>query len=379
MASLKHQSIAVVGAVLSTLGTAELAGAIVTANNSQNHQLASGEFSGVVPINTSLDLCTGSLLKGGLHILTAAHCITDKNGKFNTKILNKTNVTFKLPTGSVSMPVVDFYVHPGYDSTFYKGNDIAVLRLGTPAPSQAQQYDIYRAQDEVGKIFTEVGYGYIGNPNLGEDTQSNLSHLAYSGKNKFDALGDITSSLFQQQVPGFTGIIPGSQLLFDFDSGLPANDAFGTHFGINDLGLGTNESNIAGGDSGGPAFINDLVAGIASYSFSDSFLFPNGVHTDPDQKTNSSFGEFTATTRVSNYASFIDDAIAGKVASAIPIQSRSTTNSPSAKLQTLKLRQGTDQTPKTIPESTSILGMLAFGTAVCFLRKGQKPLARGNS
>ncbi|WP_414584458.1 trypsin-like serine protease [Scytonema sp. PCC 10023] len=379
MATLKHQSIAVVGAVLSTLGTAELAGAIVTAGDPQNYQVAPGKFSGVVPINTSLDLCTGSLLKGGLHILTAAHCITDKNGKFNTSILNKTNVTFKLPTGSVSMPVVDYFVHPGYDSIFYKGNDIAVLRLSTPAPSQAQQYDIYRAQDEVGKIFTQVGYGYIGSGNLGENTQSNLSHLGYSAINKFDALADITSSLFQQQIPGFTGIISGSQLLFDFDSGLSANDAFGTHFGINDLGLGTNEGNIAGGDSGGPAFINDLVAGIASYSFSDSFLFPNGVHTDLDKTTNSSFGELTATTRVSNYASFIDDAIAGKIPSAIPIQSRSTTNSPSAKLQTLKVRQGTDQTLKTIPEPTSILGMLAFGTAVCFLRKGQKPLARRNS
>jgi hypothetical protein len=82
---------------------------------------------------------------------------------------------------------------------------------------------------------------------------------------------------------------------------------------------------------------------------------------------------------VSNYASFIDDAIAGKVGSAIPIQSRSTTNSPSAKLQSVKMRQGTDQTLKTIPESTSILGMLTFGTAVCFLRKGQKPLARRNT
>lgn len=372
MVTLKHQSIAVVGAVLSTLATAELAGAIVTANSSQNHQLAPGDYSGVVSINTSSHLCTGSLLKGGLYIVTAAHCITDANGQFDSSIINKTNVTFKLSTGSVSTPVADFFVHPAYDSAFYKGNDIAVLRLSTLAPSQAQQYDIYRAQDEVGKIFTLVGYGYTGSGNLGEDTQSNSAYLGYSGKNRFDALGDITDSLFKQQIPGFTGITPGSQLLFDFDNGLPANDAFGTHFGINDLGLGADESNIGAGDSGGPAFINNSVAGVASYSFSDSFLFPNGIHTDVDQQTNSSFGEFTATTRVSNYASFIDNAMSGKVASAIPIQSRSATNLLSAKLQSK------DQTLKTIPESTSILAILGFGTAVCFFRKGQKPLARGN-
>jgi len=45
MAALKHQSIAVIGAVLSTLGTAELAGAIVTAGDPQNYQVAPGKFS----------------------------------------------------------------------------------------------------------------------------------------------------------------------------------------------------------------------------------------------------------------------------------------------------------------------------------------------
>ncbi|ARV58765.1 hypothetical protein BZZ01_09040 [Nostocales cyanobacterium HT-58-2] len=372
MVTLKHQSLAIVGAVLSTLGTAELAGAIVTAGDSQSHQLVPGEFSGVVSINTATNHCTGSLLKGGLHILTAAHCITDDNGKFKTSDLNKTKATFNLSTGSVSIPVTDFFVHPNYDGKFYKGNDIAVLRLSTSAPSQAQQYDIYRAQDEVGKIFTQVGYGYLGNGYAGQDTQSNLSQLGYFGKNQFDASEGIFNPLFKQQLPDLTSMIPGSQLFYDFDSGVSTNDAFGTHFGIKNLGLGNEESNIAAGDSGGPAFIDDLIAGIASYSFSDSFVFPSGVHTDLTTGTDSSFGEFSVTTRISNYAQFIDAVLANKVVSAAPLPLRLTTLLPSARLQSFTSRQATNSTLTTIPESTPILGMLAFGAALGFVRKGQK-------
>lgn len=361
-----YQSIAAVGAVLSTLGTPQLAGAIVTFGDSSLNQVGLGEFSGVVLIGTPNTICTGSLLKGGLHILTAAHCITDEQGKFETNIFNRTTAIFNLSTGSVPVPVVNFFVHPNYDGLFFHGNDIAVLQLAQPAPSEAQRYEIYRNQDEVGQIFTQVGYGYIGTGATGRDTESNPFALAYYGQNRFDALGDVFNPLFRGRVDGFTNMVPGSQLLFDFDSGSTINDAFGVHFGINDVGLQVWETNIAEGDSGAPALLGNLIAGIASYGFGDSFLFSDGFHTDFDMETNASFGEFASTTRVSRYAQFIDDAIAGKVRSAVAKSRlrrrfRRLSSSSSIGWSTVSLRQQIDQSSKTIPESSSIIGMLAFG------------------
>jgi hypothetical protein len=203
--------------------------------------------------------------------------------------------------------------------------------LAELAPAGAEQYDIYRGKDEVGQIFTKVGYGSFGIGDTGEDPNSPKVFPALSGQNRFDAFGEAFDSVFKSVDSDFKGIVSESQLLFDFDNGFAANDAFGVHFGINDLGV-PKEVNIAPGDSGGPAFIgNNLIAGISSYNTSDRILFPAGPLTDTDiddlnsdgslDPINSSFGEFSGDTRVSTYASFIDRAIAGKARSAIPTTS----------------------------------------------------------
>ncbi|MBW4630444.1 MAG: trypsin-like serine protease [Iphinoe sp. HA4291-MV1] len=368
MTILKHPSLAVFAAILTTLGTAQLARAIVTTNDPELHRVGTGDFSGVALITSVTDdiksSCTGSLLKGGSHILTAAHCLTDTNGQFQTNYVNTTQATFNLPTGSVSIPVVDFFVHPEYDGVYYKGNDIAVLRLETPAPSEAEQYDIYRDEDEVGQVFTQVGYGYTGTGSTGYDSQSSLD-TAYFGQNQFDALVDVFDSVYRQEFKDFPGVVLGSQLFFDFDNAQAENDAFGVHFNINDLGLGVSESNSAPGDSGAPAFIDNLIAGITSYSLSGSGISANAISTDIDTQNNSSFGEFSSRTRISHYAQFIDDAIAGKI-SAVAAQPQSVTKRARMKSLNIKRQQSLKETPKTVPESTSILGMLAFG-ACCLL------------
>jgi hypothetical protein len=92
----------------------------------------------------------------------------------------------------------------------------------------------------------------------------------------------------------------------DFDNGLSLNDALGALIDIQGLGLGISEGLISKGDSGGPAFIGNLVAGIASYT---GWLSASGSIPDIDDTSNSSFGEVAVWQRVSEYQQWIDQAL----------------------------------------------------------------------
>ena len=72
------------------------------------------------------------------------------------------------------------------------------------------------------------------------------------------------------------------------------------------MGLGSSEGLISKGDSGGPAFIGNLVAGIASYT---GRLTTSGAVPDIDNTSNSSFGEVAVWQRVSVYQQWIDQAL----------------------------------------------------------------------
>jgi hypothetical protein len=94
----------------------------------------------------------------------------------------------------------------------------------------------------------------------------------------------------------------------DFDNGLAANDmagliagAVGAGTAFADVGLGDREVGVAGGDSGGPNFINGLVSGINSYGLS----FGTGFG-DIDDGLNSSFGEFSGYVPTWIHADFIN-------------------------------------------------------------------------
>jgi hypothetical protein len=72
------------------------------------------------------------------------------------------------------------------------------------------------------------------------------------------------------------------------------------------LGLGETEGLIAPGDSGGPAFINDAVAGVASYITS---LSTPGTRPDVNDTTDSSYGEIAGFQRVSSNQQWIDQSL----------------------------------------------------------------------
>ncbi|GAA6617930.1 trypsin-like serine protease [Scytonema sp. NUACC26] len=272
----------------------------VTAENPVHAVINPGMgFDGVVDLLIKSDTenfgCSGSLLTSGRHILTAAHCFTDGNQNI---ITNSIKVFFDLPTGSTSRKSANLFIHPDWTDDFSIINgDIAIVELASEAPITAERYDIYRTTDEFGKIGIKVGYGNSGHGNEGDVSWDGLKRL---GKNIYDAPGEMLSTLPQLA----TFPVPSAVLAYDFDNGLPANDAFGMYFNISDTGLGLDEVNSAPGDSGGPTFINGLIAGITS--FGTCYAYPECSGSDIDNILNSSFGEFSGDTRVSTYANWID-------------------------------------------------------------------------
>ena len=289
-------------ASLGVLETGKVARAIVVTDDPDNHLVIPQDeaFTGVVSLNFFGNQgCTGSLLKGGKHILTAAHCVTIAFEDLGLN-LNDINVVFDLPQGQVSRNLSAAHIFPGWDiNNFFIGRDIAVLRLSETAPDNAREYDIYRETDEIGKTANIVGYGNFGIGSTGE-IEGSRGQKKIFGTNRLDALIDGLSGFF----PIPPDVIPGSQLLVDFDNGLPEHDALGNILGIQDLGT-TNEVLPAIGDSGAPFLIGAEIAGVVSWGLGYPF-----IPTDIDESINVSFGEIASSSRVSFYADWIDSVIA---------------------------------------------------------------------
>lgn len=257
-------------------------------------------YDGVVLIYIGEGSGTGALLSTGRHILTAAHLWDGGSQDIDPFEIE---IVFELSSGEEYYYASSYTIHPGYDEEdFDTNNDIAIIELEEEAPAGAERYEIYRGSDELGQAAFKVGFGYHGTGNAGQDDGEEFSVKRF-GQNRYDVLGDAMNDYF------FTEILPGSQLIYDFDNGNAANDACGEYFGVIDTGLGDLEVNTTSGDSGGPSFINNQVCGITSYGVSpyDLLFEPS---TDIDEETNASFGEFSSDTRVSFYADWIDS-IAG--------------------------------------------------------------------
>ncbi len=247
--------------------------------------------------------CTGSLLQDGRHVLTAAHCLSDNAGA-QDYIDGSGTVTFEGDLGDEAIDVDWVFIHPDFDGSTRNGNDIAVLELVSEASADITRYDIdTNAADDIGQIFSLAGYGRSGTGTTGDIIPSGTKR---AGDNQHDIGGNQYLMLF--------GLVPGvdftsnSQLPYDFDNGLAANDAFDVFFTVADLGE-DNEVDQANGDSGGPSFnAAGEITGVHSYS--SSVRFNDGTGSDLDNvDNNDTFGEFSVDARVSTYADFINDVL----------------------------------------------------------------------
>ena len=275
----------------------------VTTDNPANHVVATGGgLDGVARLSTTIPGdgtfgCSAALLGTGMHLLTAAHCVTDDVGNLIGGTAG--SATFITASGASQIAVSSFNVHSGWNGDVINGNDLAVLTLAVAAPTDADRYDLYSASDEVGQVGRKVGYGESG---IGQDDSANFPFgTAREGQNLYDA-----NDAFIEANSNLGPI--GDQLFYDFDNGNAANDAFGFFFGaaLADLGLGSDEVMAAPGDSGGPTFINGMIAGITSYGLRLAFV--GGGSSDVDGDLNASYGELAADTRVSSYFQWITGA-----------------------------------------------------------------------
>ncbi len=251
-------------------------------------------YDGVVRVSFGGYYATGTLLFDGRAILTAAHLFDGKTGT--------AQVTFETRSGTQTLTGTKILSHSGYDSQ--GNNDLALVWLSGAAPTAAERYDIYRDGNEIGQSFTMVGYGRTGTGNTGASSSDTTSPIRLKAANQFDA---DASTLKSNLGSGMAWTpLSGTQLVADFDDGSSTHDALGQLIYRSDIGLGWAEGLIAQGDSGGPAFLNGQVAGVASYTAS---LSRGSVSPDIDTSTNSSFGEVAAWQRVSNYQQWIDQSL----------------------------------------------------------------------
>ena len=275
-----------------------------TVDDPANHVVGSGgSLDGVGKIiltrSDGTFLCSGALLSTGLHVLTAAHCVTDDFGNF---VLNSATVTFEgTPTETISVDVPNSSAHPRFNGDFIKGFDVAVLTLDSAPSSDIDRYDIDRnSGDDVGSTPIKTGYGRSGTGDTGDITGSGTKR---TGQNLYDDIGD--TMYLALGLKANKDFVRGGVLQYDFDNGNSANDAFGFFFSNSNLGLGNNEVASAPGDSGGPSQNGNVITGVTSYGITLTFTGGGTSDVTPGV-VDSSFGEFSGDSRVSKYTKFID-------------------------------------------------------------------------
>jgi V8-like Glu-specific endopeptidase len=263
-----------------------------------DHVTPAGTYTGVGDLiighGSGSARCTASRI-GERTILTAAHCLADDFGNVTA---SSANVTFTTTAGLETHAIAGISqdsIHPLYTGDHVEGFDVALLELATTPSSAVDTYGLLRDDSaDVGAEFQMVGVGRSGTGAVGDTLASGTKR---DGRNRFDAAGEVLEIVF-----GTSELRADSVLMYDFDNGDAANDAFGYFdpalgLGLADTGF-ADEVNTASGDSGGPNFIGGLIAGVTSFGL--RLAYNDGSTSDVDAVLNSSWGEFSAAARVAN-------------------------------------------------------------------------------
>ena len=288
-------------------------------------------YSGVVSLimtqaNGSRFICSGTLLPDRVSILTAGHCVSTGFGTANpvsTMVYfpgSNADAVVHITAGIASRSVTQYIVHPGYTGEVIDQNDIAILRLNAPAPMTARSYGLFTPPSLAGTDFNVAGYG--GRSDVGGSFGVNLgTGVLRQGDNRYDfRFGDRDfNGFWTDRNPGtgrnFFGLANiDFSYVSDFDSGLAVNDASCriaaavnpalTSAKFCNVGRGATEVSVAGGDSGGPQFVNGMISSVTSYGLSFGAGFG-----DSRPGLQSSFGEFNGFVPVYIHAAFINRAL----------------------------------------------------------------------
>lgn len=257
--------------VIPVLVTSDSAGSHTTTNGVNSFSV---DHHGVGRITTEASNCTGSLLSDGRSVLTAAHCVTGTTS--TATFINAAGTSFsQSATGSARA------VNPGYNGNVGHGFDTAVVTFPTTFDPSIPRYEVVSSGfNAIGQQGIVIGFGQSG---IGTSGATIGLGTKRAGLIEYESLG-----LGTKGEAGFAN--DHTQLVSDFDSGDPANDAFNVHYGDpQDLGFGNDEVGFALGDSGGPTFFLDggsyRIGAVTSWVASDNAA-------DVAVGTNYTFGEF---------------------------------------------------------------------------------------